>query len=125
MTAPSPQGGLANGSRECAPDDKLRAIRRSPTIKRRVAPEPVIGPRFARTRWANPALRADTVDVKYRGDVHARLSIVAARRERVSFSAAQLVPTIHGQKERKFGGAALVLTIALGPLRSCLAFVKP
>ena len=79
----------------------------------------------ARTRWANPALRADTVDVKYRGDVDARLSIVAARRERVSFSAAQLVPTIHGQKERKFGGAALVLTIALGLLRSCLAFVKP
>src|SRR5947207_13047918 len=29
-------------------------IRRSPTTRRRVAPEPVIGPRLARTRWANP-----------------------------------------------------------------------
>jgi len=63
--------------------------------------------------------------VKYRGDVDARLSIVATRRERVSFSVSQLVPTIRGQKEREFGGVALVLTIAPGLLRSCLAFVKP
>jgi hypothetical protein len=53
--------GDANGSRECAPDDRLRVvrsrctagqsvIRRSPTMKRRVTPQPVIGPRVARTR---------------------------------------------------------------------------
>ena len=32
----------------------ISVIRRSPTTKRRVTPEPVIGPRLARTRWANP-----------------------------------------------------------------------
>src|SRR5260370_36611662 len=32
----------ANGSRECGPDDKLRAIRRSPTIKRRRARQAIL-----------------------------------------------------------------------------------
>jgi hypothetical protein len=39
----SAQRGLAIGSRECAPDPPFTDT-----------PEPAIGPRLARTRWADP-----------------------------------------------------------------------
>jgi hypothetical protein len=50
-------------------------------------------------------VRSETVDVKYRGNVDARLSSVATRHEAVSSSASQLVSIIHGQKEWEFGGS--------------------
>src|SRR6266704_1475442 len=66
----------------------------------------------------------------YRGNVDARLSSVATRREAVSSSASQSVPIIRGQKEEEIWRRLsfrfrAVLTIALGSLRSGLASVKP
>jgi len=45
-------------------------IRHSPTTKRRVTPEPVIGPRSARTRWAKTRLRAVLVPRMLRSTPH-------------------------------------------------------
>src|SRR6266851_1506959 len=56
------EGGLVSASRECAPDDKLRLIRRSRAIEGRVTP---IGPclachqaRIRATRWRGPVGKA-------------------------------------------------------------------
>jgi hypothetical protein len=67
----------ANGSRECAPDDRLREATQTPSFRDgpqdqtsdaqlRIGEsrdsgfdaEPVIGPRFARTRWHRPGMTA-------------------------------------------------------------------
>src|SRR5258706_10932380 len=66
----------------------------------------------------------------HRGNVDARLSSVATRREAVSSSASQLVPINSWSKEVEISRRLsfrfrAVLTIALGPLRSGLASVKP
>jgi hypothetical protein len=47
-------------------------IRRSPSTKRRVTPEPAIGPRFARTRWAYNAPYVLAVRARPSGEVELR-----------------------------------------------------
>src|SRR6266481_7601687 len=66
-------------------------------------------------------VRSETVDVKYRGNVDARLSSVATRHEAVSSSASQLVPTIHGKKEWELGGAyrSAFVPFSLSPYDCC------
>jgi hypothetical protein len=49
--------------------------RRNPPFtvsERRITPEPVIGPRFARTRWANPPLLLGAADK--RAELHTQSS---------------------------------------------------
>src|SRR5882762_643454 len=111
MTSPSLR---ADGSCECAPNDKLRnndakphpsacrasfagvsfcrrvglatdgrAELRDSVIRllSRVTPEPVIGPRVARTRWANsPALRP-SIEARARNQVHHGSHVTAIDRD--------------------------------------------
>jgi hypothetical protein len=54
----APKRALQRRESGDSPLSRISVIRRSPTIRRRVTPEPVIGMRCARTRWLTILRRA-------------------------------------------------------------------